>query len=347
MKKNVSVVLDVWRILACIFVFVGHGFVFFHITPFKDASYFFYFQDFAVLIFVILSGFLNTYSLDNTNRSFFRWGGQRVVRIYSYYIPALLVVALIDALHWPLHINFSFINEYNIQTFICNILMLNSRNWSAEGIASFASMKPLWTLVVEWWLNQVHAFLVLEHKHKSYDSIISYLKDGIVLILLMGYLATVYHVQYVVFAYLLGIVVYRIYQELSAKGYVIVLGITLVGIVASGVVYKQAYNYIVLILLVLLFLCTLVWANRSDVYWVNDHTQNVLLHLRNLTFPIYMIHYTIFTFVVEIKYPNEGIRDFFVAIVISVLVSYVILFMGNANRKIIDKLVILNKGREV
>jgi peptidoglycan/LPS O-acetylase OafA/YrhL len=136
-------------------VCVGHAISFF--VPQWRTVRLAYMQNVGVLLFFLISGFLITYTLIVRSRDpgydFRQFLIERFARIYSGLIPALVIIAAIDAVTIYLTGDPTIMRYFNLKTLIANIFMLegyrgilpNLLQWSAFGSAS-----PLWTLGIEW-----------------------------------------------------------------------------------------------------------------------------------------------------------------------------------------------------
>lgn len=115
-----------------------------------------YVQNVGVLIFFLISGFVIAFTLDRRSRDpsygFARYAIDRAARIYTSFIPALLIISLIDgALILADRYDFGS-NAFSISTLLANIAMLcvyrvdapSALNWPTFGTAA-----PLWTLAIE------------------------------------------------------------------------------------------------------------------------------------------------------------------------------------------------------
>ena len=91
--------LHLLRIVAAWSVLLGHSFLFYQISVFKNQDYFPYIQNMGVVILFVLSGFFTMYSIERKKllvydfKSFFI---EKVSRIGVPYIAALVVVCIID-----------------------------------------------------------------------------------------------------------------------------------------------------------------------------------------------------------------------------------------------------------
>lgn len=174
-NEGSSISLDLIRGISAQVVVIGHGILYFDI--FQDFHHP-RMQNIAVLVFFILSGFLITYStLSKSNYYFKQFFIDRFSRIYSAFIPALILVFAIDYIHIHLD-NTSYVNHdaYNFKTFVGNIFMLQDypllKNYH---LTSFGSARPFWTLAIEWWIYLLFGFVVLDFSKKVKKNYIDYI----------------------------------------------------------------------------------------------------------------------------------------------------------------------------
>jgi peptidoglycan/LPS O-acetylase OafA/YrhL len=135
----------------------------------------------GVQVFFLLSGFLITHSIVSRARtgsySLTDFLVSRFARIYTPYIPAILLVALLDwfSSRAP---GYPYGADYNLGTGIANLAMLQDfplfqilrrlhvpeQDWFVK---SFGSGRQFWTVSIEWWIYVtvgVAAFLALRRK---------------------------------------------------------------------------------------------------------------------------------------------------------------------------------------
>jgi peptidoglycan/LPS O-acetylase OafA/YrhL len=157
------VYLDFVRALGAIMVLLGHAA--FYLLPgnFLTGGHV---QQLGVYIFFFISGFLISLSvlqkLDDRRYGFSSYFVDRFCRIYSAFLPALVLVLVLDAMvvDWPAY---QWRRDFNVQTWVGNLLMLQDfpifqilrrlgmpdQSWM---VASFGSARPFWTISIEWWI---------------------------------------------------------------------------------------------------------------------------------------------------------------------------------------------------
>jgi peptidoglycan/LPS O-acetylase OafA/YrhL len=149
-----SILLDALRGLSALAVLLGHSLSSLPKPPAIGTTY--PIQSYGVIVFFALSGFLIAYScLVKDNYSFTEYMIDRFARIYTCFLPALLVVAAVDVLVLD-HFR-SFGATISGNTFFANLFMLQRTHFDRmiDGFPYFhvfGSARQFWTIPVEWWL---------------------------------------------------------------------------------------------------------------------------------------------------------------------------------------------------
>lgn len=183
LTKSSSILLDLIRGISAQLVVLGHLFSFYNIFGLSHHDNRFLIQNFGVIVFFILSGFLIGYSVDNkstkeayTYRHFFI---DRFSRIFIAYLPSLFVIGLIDFIAYKFIGNYNYKDAFNVENFIGNMFMLQDFPiQNALGkvlkhplhLTLFGSARPLWTVAVEWWIYLFFGFIYF--KKINYKNII-------------------------------------------------------------------------------------------------------------------------------------------------------------------------------
>lgn len=168
LSENASVGLDLIRAFCAQWLVVVHGAIVLNVAPwFMPPN----FPLWPVLIFTILfllSGMFITYStsrkLQRRKYTFKVYFIERFSRIYSAYIPALLIIVGFDAFLIIVLNTTTYINSYNLGTFIGNLFILQESYPLFSpifGHTYFGSALQLWTLPIEWWLYMLIGWLIL------------------------------------------------------------------------------------------------------------------------------------------------------------------------------------------
>jgi peptidoglycan/LPS O-acetylase OafA/YrhL len=147
---STSLALDLLRAIAAQAVCVGHALSFFRVWPTSLP----YPQNIAVCVFFVLSGYLIGATLlrrsEDPRYGFASYAIDRFARIYSGWVPALVVVAIIDGCLVALDLHGT--PEYVTPgTWVGNLFMLQGyRGLLNLGVVTFGSGGPFWTLAIEW-----------------------------------------------------------------------------------------------------------------------------------------------------------------------------------------------------
>ena len=170
LADTTSTLFDLIRALSAQAVLFGHCISFLGILPWLQPPRAPYMQNLAVVVFFLLSGFLIPYTVvRNRARGGYSWRHffmDRFARIYSGFIPGLLLILLLDAADCALRPHgYGYRNAFNAGTFVANVFMLQDHPfmlWAAHSshasvswlppFTSFGSGRPLWTVAVEWWI---------------------------------------------------------------------------------------------------------------------------------------------------------------------------------------------------
>ena len=344
LSKNSSFAINLIRFIAAELVVIGHG-----LWDFKFAgTYFKWFplQDFAVLIFFILSGFLISFSvilkMKDKSYSFKEYFIDRFSRIYSALIPCLLIIAILDIVY------IYFINNcetdfytLNVKTFIGNVFMLQdyplllhlkyylmaSKN-SILYISSFGSGRPLWSLAVEWWMYMSFGWLFLKNSSKNkffYYTVLIILSvvpvynlfsgsktEGLAVVWLMGCMITL----------MLSYDMYKLKNINSAFLSALFAGLAFI----TAVHFISGYNILTAILFTLSFYFLIIHTNESS-YKIPIPFQKIVKFGAGYSFTLYLLHYSVLQYL--LVYPHQYSVTtrfwlyFFIANVIALLVALV------------------------
>lgn len=285
-----SKLVDSVRIFAAWCVLLGHCFSLFEITIFKDEEHFFYIQNMAVVIFFTLAGFLMAYSIEK-RKELITWKGYLLhqgTRIYKVYVPALLLVALIDKISMICYpTSYKYYDSYTIETFIENLLMLQNIN-ILDVVPRFASDMPLWTMAIEWWLYVICSFFYIRfylQKKKDLQSII--------IAVIFAIIFAKYIYSGLAICFIFGMITYLLYKEnlrCSINIYFSVLGVVIAGIIFVGLHFRQVYIMPMFILIPVLFWILLEIGRNICV---NENENRHLRIYARSTFALYLLHYPI------------------------------------------------------
>jgi peptidoglycan/LPS O-acetylase OafA/YrhL len=161
--------LNLVRALAAQFVLLGHSTAYFLAGHDRGGRW----ETTGVLVFFLLSGFLIALSVQQKrDRADYRFGHyiiDRFCRIFAGYLPALVLVALVDSLMRDLPAypypasstplqwlgNLVMLQEYPPFQ-ILRRLGVGDQPWFIE---AFGSGRPFWTVAIEWWIYLFFGYL--------------------------------------------------------------------------------------------------------------------------------------------------------------------------------------------
>jgi len=293
-------------------VLVGHLMSWLGIFPFVQPPYVPYLQGIGVVLFFILSGFVIPYSTSvkfNSKGSytFKEYFIDRFARIYSSYLPCLLMIFLLDiSLIQFTEETYNYHDGFDLKTFFANIFMLQdfplNGYLSFFDLTSFGSGRPLWTLAVEWWIYFWFGFtylVIIKQKRTNlitlgvfllfsivpYFNFIAGRGDGLMLPWLLGCLVLI----------LLPVV-----QGFNLNKYFIFLLLILLSIM----IYKRYLNtefkyvefyYVCLLAVVVLLLIVLFSKINFGL-----RAKKLINFLADYSFTLYLLHYTVLNILISL-----------------------------------------------
>lgn len=147
-----SPVFDLLRFIAATIVCIGHARGMFHGGLAAPPPM--WMQQAGVNVFFLLSGYLISQTLhrrlNDPDSSFRDYAIDRWSRIYSGFLPAILLVALID---WHAidigRAGTETIERFTLKTFLANLLMLQAPDTVS---LPFGSAGPFWSVAIEFWI---------------------------------------------------------------------------------------------------------------------------------------------------------------------------------------------------
>ena len=163
LSPEVIIFFDSLRFLLASIVVIGHGFGFFF--GYWDGFFphkFPYIQSIAVVGFFFVSGFLISMSvlekMKDSGSSFRSYMVDRFSRIYCTLIPCILFVAVVDYAAYKINPKYEFSGNLNLSTFLENLFLIPSM--------PFGSLRPIWSLMFEWWIYILFGGLVFFNKNR-------------------------------------------------------------------------------------------------------------------------------------------------------------------------------------
>lgn len=326
-----EVSLDIIRIVAAYVVLLGHGFSFFKIGILKDKTYFPSIAAFSVIIFFLLSGFLLMYSLEKhievEKYSFKKFFIHRFIRIYREYIPALLMIALIDYISISINpLGYHEYQTYNLKQFIGNIFMLQRTTLGklpCLDIAYFGTGAVLWTLVLEWWFNMIGGilFFILKREKASLWQIVL-----LVVFIFIPIDSIILGRSNAGFIFSLGAFAYYFCPRLQAKHCIGILLLSTSIWLFYALETKMDYTVYTYILFFFMFCSALCIAGEHECPPLG-YAFRVIRYLSKGTFMLYLIHYSIFLLLLRLPMHWTPIMKMMMGIILSIALSLMLYFV--------------------
>jgi peptidoglycan/LPS O-acetylase OafA/YrhL len=310
LNSNQSALIDFIRGIAAQLVLVGHLLVLFGHDPNIIV------QNLGVVVFFILSGHLITISaLRLHTESKFnvrRFLLDRFLRIYIALLPAILVCILFDFVSIRYYREFLLfdISNLNIKNFIFSIINVIG---SPVDVLSFifpyfsdvepiGSMRPLWSVAIEWWL---YIFIAVVFYTIRSMKLIAYIIFSLALILIITHISREsVSSYYVIYSWLTAsfftiINVKNILSRLTPKVLVLISSVLffslIILVVLEYVTTFYEYQSILLILPLYFVLITL-----GERFQYPKILMNFSIKLSSFSYSLYLLHYSLICFLLSI-----------------------------------------------
>ena len=157
MRRETSIYLNAVRFLAALAVFLGHA----SGRRFTDGFLWIFseYMDVAVIIFFVLSGYVIAYVTDNRERTLGDYSINRVARILSVAIPALVLTFILDTVGRQLRPDlYSAVWGYSTdRIWLQYLAALTFTNELWSNHINVGSMLPYWSLGYEVWYYAIFA----------------------------------------------------------------------------------------------------------------------------------------------------------------------------------------------
>ena len=227
--------------------------------------------------------------------------------------------------------SYPYYDNYNFFTGIKNIFIIPRINFlSGKGILSllynepFGSARPFWTLFIEWWFYVLcGGFYLGTKKSKRIDVV------RIISALLLLVLAVIYdnNSRCCLFCFLCGVLINRFYRKIQFPkiicGFILFLFLALFMAISF---HKKVTYCIEECIIVSLIICTLIWIFNQVYYKSPRYSLKVLA---GITYPMYLIHYSIMDMIRSLLTVYNNVLLFFASIGISLLVSIGLYYITN------------------
>lgn len=320
-EKESSMLLDFIRGGSAQMVVIGHLLGFYHIQQKYNLPII---QNFGVLVFFVLSGFLisQTTFIKGQEYGFKKYLTDRFSRIFYSFIPALILVLLMDLLI----MNYGIYNpKFNNspQNFIGNIFMLQGYPFIKKlGIETFGSGRPFWTVSVEWWLYIFFGFIYYFYNKRNIKYIylplflisvplvfmyINYRGDGLSIVWLLGFvLAVIYN---------------NINFILSKTVFLLLILAGIVGIALRTIYIRNMYDIGIAIFFLIIIFSILYIPNRIKSIINKPRISRFCKFLASYSYSLYLIHYTLIELYLSF-FRDKKLIHFFIIYILCNIISY-------------------------
>lgn len=292
-NKSQSIYIDFIRGVSAQLVLIGHLYGFY----FNNQNIFI--QNFGVVIFFILSGHLVTLSalrlLKDKYFNFKFFFIDRFSRIYAGLIPALIICLLIDVFNvlisGPDQILLN-INNLNLQSFLASLFNLGGLPDPiniGSIIQPLGSMRPLWSVALEWWIYiffGISLFLIRRKKHLGLGMI----SLSIIIIYMQFYLNMSHIAFFVVTAWILSSGLVLINTKIFNNYLILFLSFILLLFGFNKYAEIHFYEPIIMLSLIgIYFSCFEIFKD------INYSKKFIFLSkkISSFSYSLYLIHYTL------------------------------------------------------
>mgnify|MGYP000568320666 CR=1 FL=1 len=318
MTKNLSIYLDLVRIVATFLVFVLHAEAF---DGQWIANLLPNFGHDAVVVFFILSGFVIKYVAETKEGTIKHFLGARFIRIYSVVIPSLILTFGLYFIGWFIGLdgykNFQEIDW--LQIFPVSIFLLNQ----VQGFDLLVPYNlPFWSICYE---VSYYALFSVAYYMKGNKRVVTFLLISFVIgpkVLLLFPLWLMGCVVYNIikkdfnivpsigwFMFIGSLILYLIYRYYLINDYLYSLSISVLG---NDLGHKYlswsrffVSDYIVGFLISLNFVGFSIIQKSFTI--VFHKTEKIIRFLASITFSIYLMHFPLMTFLSEIYFNSTFI----------------------------------------
>lgn len=358
--RTTSFLLNLIRFATAQVVLIGHSLYVFDINvPLiinqKPAGSI---QNLGVVVFLVLSGFLISYTVHLKKSigkyTFQQYLLERITRIYSGYIPAILFVLILDFIQIHFLEGYQYSHNYNIQTLIGNLVMLQDIPISIHlpnlKVACLGSGRPFWSLAVEWWFYMIYGFIVVAlHEISFYTAS----KRFIVIILMIpAAIFTFYHTIFVVnteipargdvcfIIWLLGVGMFFILnnfqQRLSSSMNILLIVIFIALAFTRFYFIRFAYDLPLALLLTMIIFFMVQYCQKYDK--VSPKIINGLINFgADYSFTLYLTHYTILNVIATNLHYGSPRFKLLITIIVSNIVAILIALPTEMQHKKVRK----------
>lgn len=312
-----SALLDAIRYLLALIVVLGHGLGFY----FGYFGGFFpntlpYPQSVAVVCFFFLSGLLIATSQFGGGGTLGKYLFDRAARIYVTLIPSIIFVCVVDLIASTLGITGYILNNYfTVKHFLLNLFLIPP--------IPFGTMRTVWSLMYEWWIYLLFGGLFYIRQNFIIGSILVVL--GAYFTIFISGRGEAGHIWNI---WWMGAACAALmhYTPSILENERLVRSGTIFSAATSAAIYtytKDAYNVPAAVLI-----CAAMFGFINvGAAWMDRlvNFQHALRFLAGISFTLFLTHYTVMTYVIEILHLG-GWLGFVVSITLSHIVAVIIAY---------------------
>lgn len=296
-------------------------------------------QNFGVLVFFILSGFLITHTClvkqgDYDLKDFLI---DRFSRIYSAYVPALICVAIIDAIliSWTTP-HSDFVNfDSSTVNFLVNLGMLHAHPFLMKyaGAEAFGSGRIFWTVSIEWMFYIIFGLIFFYNDYQR-KSILKWFLLGTLGFLMV---AAIYYIgkrgSGLTLYWLIGLLLAVLYNKIEASEIRYNQFVLFLFVLTTSIVWRV--NSMNIMDMYDVGLAFLIMLSMLAVFYINFTKPNSILSaffkqtksfnkfIASYSYSLYLVHYTlILVFIPLLKSVNSFVAMALIFIMAN-LIAYI------------------------
>lgn len=324
-SKADSSFLDFSRGISAQLVLLGHLISLYGIKKFPLI------QNFGVMIFFIMSGFLITYIsiIKGKEYGFKNFIIDRFSRIYSAFLPALVLIFFIDL--YMKNYNILTYNSYNhlFGNFLSNLLLIQNHPFFILffNTTAYGSARTLWTVSVEWLFYICFGILFywssLMNKH-------NFIKKALFIFFI---LTPIYYFSgrgdaltiYWILGYFLALLYVNNIKLLNDK-YLNIFLFVLILIFVYRIVYSNIFEmYDVGLAVILFMIFYVIFSLNSKLNFLTKifiKAKSFNSFLASFSYSLYLVHYSLIILLFPFFIKYNIVLSIFINIVIVNLISY-------------------------
>lgn len=335
-----SLFLDMLRGISSLAVLIGHALT--YSMP-DSVGYKFVakypIQSYAVVIFFVLSGFLITYQYlhKSDSYSFEKYFIDRFSRIYTAFIPALVLIWLMDTAS-----NFCIAEKCSAKTLLANLFMLHHTPYTRffeilPTFQRFGTGDVLWTIAIEWWLYILFGtmFTPAATMAGKIAKIFLFPVAALTVLFYVGY-------EFIGISWFLGAVAALIFTHMQTRRIALFAVIFVLLLYFARAISLNRSNYFnfydpqFMIATACGFMLLLLLSDHFMMIF-NNTTNKIFLFLSFASYPMYLIHSSI---QVNLRsHLNNNFMGICILIILSLLASFAFAYVTEPyHKKIRDHL---------